>query len=69
MTAHWERLPTVSNLARSIVTKLSGRASSDITAPRTHRQEYRERLGGLVVEVMAAQLFDEDRIGLAQEVA
>src|SRR5689334_19478723 len=37
-------------------------------ANRTHRQEHRERLRRLVVEIVAAQFFDEYVIRLAQQV-
>ncbi|MNS70317.1 hypothetical protein D3C72_1036590 [compost metagenome] len=38
-------------------------------ADGAHRQEDGERLADLVVEVGLAQLFDKDRIGLAQQIA
>src|SRR5689334_7597802 len=34
----------------------------------SHRQEHRERLRSLVIQIMPAQLFDEDVVRLAQEI-
>ena len=37
-------------------------------ADRAHRQEHGEGLADLVVQPVRAQLLDEDRVGLAQQV-